>query len=244
MLINNKVAILCQQTQQYYFGSRDSIPSRLLQGAKCIALAYPDIRSQFDYKKDYKLVVPNILYSIIHEINDYKVLTIPLETISGNNNKMSRIVIASRAKIKAYTASFTSLGLCVHAMCDIWQLMLLATCKLLPQVKSAWVIAASEQAIYLFYFKNNSIYLHMSFEPDALQEVVAVVDGFKKDFLDIGANAWCVGPLSPELALGLTSKGLILQDMPTKSDAMSKLSFEKLCCIGAIAYMELVKAIN
>jgi hypothetical protein len=241
MLINNKIALLCQQTKQYYFGSRDNIPGNMLHGSKCIALAYPDIRSHFNYQKDYKLTAPNILYSILHEINDYKILTISLKAIAGNNNKMSRIVIAGRVNIQKYAKNFARLGFCVHAMLDIWQIMLCAARELLPKVKSAWVIVVSEQLIYVFYFENNSIYMHSSFEHNSLNDIFAAVDEFKKDFINISSDAWCVGSLTLELEQGLTNKGLMLHDVPLKSDIIPKLSFELLCCMGAIAYMDLGK---
>ena len=221
--------MFCERTQQYYLGSVEHIPKRMLQGPKCIALAYPHVRSQFNYQKDYKLTTPNILYSILHEINDYKILTIPLEELAGFSNKMSRIVIAGRANIQEYTRNFTALGFCVHAMGDIWQIMLHATCHILPAEKSAWVIAVSDHSVYVFYFKNNSIYLHASFPHNKMEALFVAVDEFCKDFTHISIDAWCVGSLPAQVAQNFAARGLVLCNMPF----VIELSFELFCCIGA-----------
>lgn len=194
-----------------------------------MALAYLNVRSQFNYQKDYKLTTPNILYSILHEINDYKILTIPLKELAGFSGKMSRIIIGGREDIHKYTRSFVDLGFCVHSMHDIWQVMLQAVCHVLPEEKESWVIAVSDYIIYVFYFKNNSIYLHASFSHNDMDVLFSKVDEFRKDFIGISSNAWCVGGLQDQVAQGFAARGLVLRDMPSRS----KLSFELFCCIGA-----------
>lgn len=225
-LINNNIVIRCGRGQQYYLGSIEDIPSSILKGSKCIVLTCPHVRSEFNYQKDYKLATPSILYSILHEINDYKILTIPLEPLSGGN-KISRIVISPRAQIQQYVRKFTSLGFCVHAMCDIWQAMLNAACQVLPEEKSAWVIAAAYEKIYVFYFKNNNIYLHLQFDSGELEKSLIAIDEFRKDFVDISTDVWHLDRLPTEVASSLTARGLVLRDLPFEG------GFELFCCMGA-----------